>query len=58
MNWRFSIITNVTTVLDDEPVGWDGVETNFVRNMITYGISTNISTESLDFVGDGFTAFE
>lgn len=56
MNWRFSIITNVTTVLDDEPVGWDGVETNFVRNMITHGISTNISTESLDFVGDGFTA--
>ena len=56
MRWQFTIIyPDATEVIIDEPVGWDAIEWSAKRNMKHHGMFFSISTDSFQFIGDGFT---
>jgi hypothetical protein len=56
MRWQFTIIyPDATEEIIDEPVGWDAIEWSAKRNMKHHGMFFSISTDSFQFVGDGFT---
>lgn len=59
MNYRFSLIdytfnsNGVTTVLSDEPIGWDSFEIRVKRDLKTHGITFEESVGSLGFHASG-----
>ena len=55
MIWRFTIIDSLgASQIIDEPIGWDGVQTSFNRNLINHGIIVNIDTDGFQYVGNAF----
>ena len=56
MIWRFSIIDSLgASQVIDEPIGWDGVQASFNRNLVNHGIIINIDTDGFQYTGDAFT---
>ena len=57
MIWRFSIIDSFgASQVIDEPIGWDGVQASFNRNLVNHGIIINIDTDGFQYTGDAFAA--
>lgn len=55
MIWRFTIIDSLgASQVIDEPIGWDGVQTSFNRNLTNHGVIINIDTDGFQYIGDAF----
>lgn len=65
MRFRFTLIdytfdpdNPTTTVLPDEPVGWDALEITIKRDPNTHGIFFEYSVNKLSFHGDGYAVID